>query len=774
MSETQGNPKRQDPLSRLYSWLPWTLWLLLTLGTTALFPRQSSFRYSEYTVGSISREEIIAPFTFEILKSDEELAGEREQAREAVEPVFLRVDSVRTSQIAQLRGFWRDAGEIAAELARTTAARRRNSLNLDSLRQAELDTMKARYGVNLSPQSWAFLLRHLSSHVRAGGEEPPLNRADLETLLNDLFGYGILDRPRDDVKASRGTVRILHGGEERSVALNTLYDVASAREEALARLRDRGAAAADSARADTAVKVSYELLLPYIVSNLVYDEAETESRREAAVARVPLVKGIVLKDERIIDSNEKITRRHLDVLRSMEIKRAEMAAEESFLGRLLPWVGRFLLAGLIYGLFGVWLARFRRDIYGKPNHLLLVSLLMALIVAFYGLVVLPLGMNRYLFPGALLAIILTIVFDGRLALLCSFALAMIATALTGNDYFVFLGILVPAVAAIFPVLRVRTRVQIMRSSLSILGACLLVIVIQRQLTYQWNGQVFHDMFYAAGVALATPLVALGMLIAIEALFGVTTDLTLLELADLNRPLLKRLSLEAPGTYHHSIMVGNLAEAAAEAIEANPLLVRAGAYYHDIGKMARREYFVENQTGLENVHDKLEPEESAAVLSAHVTDGVKLADRYRLPEVIKSFIREHHGTSLMVYFYKRALDMRPEGSVDEGAFRYPGPKPQSRETGILMLADAAEAATRSLDDPTPENIGKVVRDVVINKYRDGELDACPLTMRDIRLIIDAFVPILQGMHHHRIRYPSREELERLRLAEGRAKAGSESA
>ena len=216
-----------------------------------------------------------------------------------------------------------------------------------------------------------------------------------------------------------------------------------------------------------------------------------------------------------------------------------------------------------------------------------------------------------------------------------------------------------------------------------------------------------------------------------------------------------LSLKAPGTYHHSILVGSLAEAAAEAIDANPLLVRAGAYYHDIGKMRRREYFIENQTDSQNVHDDLSPEESAKFLAAHVIDGVKIAAEYRLPEAVKAFIREHHGTSLMAFFYEKALEENP-GNVDESLFRYPGPKPQSKETGILMLADSAEAAVRSADNPTPETIRKVVRNIVINKYRVEELDECPLTLRDLRLIIEAFLPILEGMHHHRIKYPERDD------------------
>ncbi|MCB2199415.1 HDIG domain-containing protein [bacterium] len=760
----QGKGKKKRSV-KLYPTLPLSLLVVIIAVTVFLFPHQGGFRYSDYSLGSISREEVLAPFTFEVLKNEDQLTEEREAARKAVEPVYVRTDSVRRDQLNNLRGTFR-AADRARDSLRVYA--RVNDPSLIERRRELLSDVRDTYNAKINESAWAFMIG--DPKRRSVQDDKLLTPELLEAILRDIYARGVIDRVRDEADATRGQIRVITDGEERSVPLTAVYDLARGRNEALTALNAE--LAEEVAPGDSVVKVGYELLVSFLVPNLLYDQEETESRREAAVAKVAIVDGIVLKDERIIDSNERITQHHLEVLRSMEIKRSELAREGGGWNRILPWVGRVLLAGLIYTFFGFWLYRFRPDIYRKPNRLLLFWVMVLLMVLLYGTVFLNETANPYLFPAALGTVILTIVFDAPAALIYAITMALVIGGLGGNELFTVLGVFVPAVLAVFAVLRVRTRVQIMRASLLIEAGYLLVIVMRRMLTYQLDATILSDVMYATINAFATPLLALGMLIAIELIFRVTSDLTLLELADLNRPLLKRLSLEAPGTYHHSIMVGNLAEAAAEAIEANPLLVRAGAYYHDIGKMVRREYFVENQLGQGNIHDTLEPEESAQMLADHVIQGVKIAEQYHLPEAIKAFIREHHGTGMMMFFFNKALEIRPEGKVEESTFRYPGPKPQSKETGILMLADSAEAATRSLGEPSEEKIREAVRNVIINKYRDEEMDECPLTLHDLRIIMEAFVPILQGIHHHRIRYPSREELEKKRHRSTTASANEE--
>ncbi len=242
----------------------------------------------------------------------------------------------------------------------------------------------------------------------------------------------------------------------------------------------------------------------------------------------------------------------------------------------------------------------------------------------------------------------------------------------------------------------------------------------------------------------------------ESCFGVLTNFSLLELSDFNHPLLKRMIMEAPGTYHHSLVVSNIAEAAADAIGANSLLTRVGSYYHDIGKMVKPEYFTENQIMGGNKHDDLEPSISRLVILNHVKEGVELARRYKLNPLIQDFILQHHGTSLMYYFYQKALEESPDAeAVKAEQYRYPGPKPQTRETAIVLLADSAEAATRSLKEPTPIKIEEMVRKVINNKFIDGQLDDCNLTLREIDRIARTFTRVLSAMYHGRVGYPEKK-------------------
>jgi putative nucleotidyltransferase with HDIG domain len=279
-----------------------------------------------------------------------------------------------------------------------------------------------------------------------------------------------------------------------------------------------------------------------------------------------------------------------------------------------------------------------------------------------------------------------------------------------------------------------------------------------------DGLALRDMAgnaaWALGNGLLAAIITIGVLPFLEQLFGLVTPIKLLELANPAHPLLRRLQLEAPGTYHHSIMVGNLAEAAAESVGADALLVRVGTYYHDIGKLRRPAFLVENQMGIDNPHEKMTPSLSALTVSAHVRDGLDLAREYGLPESIAAFIPQHHGTALMTYFFHQAL--QGGDAFEEGAFRYEGPRPQTQETAIVMLADAVEAAVRSLNRPTPDRLEEVVRRLIREKLEDGQLDECALTFRDLNKIAAAFVRILAGILHPRLEYPDLEgELSRRR-------------
>jgi putative nucleotidyltransferase with HDIG domain len=268
------------------------------------------------------------------------------------------------------------------------------------------------------------------------------------------------------------------------------------------------------------------------------------------------------------------------------------------------------------------------------------------------------------------------------------------------------------------------------------------------------------MAAAAGTnGFLSAFIALGGFLGLAFLFGITTRVQLMELAQINQPLLHRLQDEAPGTFHHSIIVGNLAERAADAIGADSLLVRVGCYYHDVGKLLQPGFYVENQMGGENPHERLEPQVSAQIVSEHVRGGVDLARKYRLPQTVTAFISEHHGTRLVTYFYRKAS--QKQGEVDATDFTYPGPKPQSRETGLAMLADSVEATVRSSPDHSPERIDALVDEVITERAIEGQLDDCDLTLRDLKTIADSFRATLRGVYHPRLEYPQPTEAEKRR-------------
>ncbi len=311
--------------------------------------------------------------------------------------------------------------------------------------------------------------------------------------------------------------------------------------------------------------------------------------------------------------------------------------------------------------------------------------------------------------------------------------------------------------------RIRRRVEPLRVGVVIGVTHLLVYFALRLL----DGAVFSGASSVQDLEMGLGLIFHGLLVGfvvsgtlplIEWAFDVMTDMTLLELSNQNEhPLLRRLLIEAPGTYHHSFIVANLSESAAEMVGADPLLTRVGAYFHDIGKMNKPEYFAENAQDARERHEKLPPEMSALIISAHVKDGLEMAEYYDLPRPLRDFIPMHHGTTCIEYFYHEALqEGRPHMQIEQHSFRYQGPRPNTRETAIVMMADSVEAASRSLSEPTPARIEKVVHDIMLKKLMDGQLDDCPLTLRDLTRIEDRFCQVLLGIYHTRPRYPGQKE------------------
>ncbi|NLB34518.1 MAG: HDIG domain-containing protein [Elusimicrobia bacterium] len=400
---------------------------------------------------------------------------------------------------------------------------------------------------------------------------------------------------------------------------------------------------------------------------------------------------------------------------------------------------------------------FHPDILKNPTQLLLMEtvifLMILLAILFENTPSLPIAF----FPAGAAGILLTVLINPVTAGVSVFVVAVFVGILSGLSFNSFYVVLAGGIAAIYSSRHSRNRNDLNRSGLYIFGATAVALISVQIISNEGLVSLGRDIAWSGGGALLSVMIASGALPILESMFGVTTNIRLLELGDFNQPILKRMMLEAPGSYHHSIMVGNLAENACERVGANALLARVGAYYHDIGKLKNPQYFIENQIHLQDRHKNLTPNISALILKRHVKDGLALADEYRLDQVVKDMIAEHHGTTLIEYFYKKVLEEASEDEdIDEKEYRYPGPRPRSKESGILMLADSVEAACRSLAEPTYSRLTAVVTRIINNKFIDGQLNNCDLTLASLEAIQESFINTLASMYHSRIEYPEDKE------------------
>jgi putative nucleotidyltransferase with HDIG domain len=417
------------------------------------------------------------------------------------------------------------------------------------------------------------------------------------------------------------------------------------------------------------------------------------------------------------------------------------------------FLGPLLYDSVVLSMFWLLLLFYRRETYAAWRELAFLASLFALVIVLSAIFARLFPGRPELLPAPFAAVIITVLYNGRLSVFAAATLAILIGGQPGLPGYAILWALAGGIGAALSVRVVRRRSEIY---VAILGIALAegVAAIAVGLRSGWSGRELLTSFVAGGVAaFGCAAVAMLLLPVAESLTGITTDFTLLELSDPSRPLLRRLATEAAGTYAHSVAMANVCEAACHAIGANGLLARVGCYYHDIGKLKAPQYFVENQIHGANHHDRLKPDESARIIRDHVHEGLALAEEAHLPAAVRAFIPEHHGTSRIDYFFDRAVGGRGAVSADDAAFRYPGPRPRSAETAIAMLADSTEAALRALDEPTPGRLREAIEHLVEHKVASGQLRDTPLTLRDLDRITEEFVRIMHGVYHNRVDYPS---------------------
>lgn len=492
-----------------------------------------------------------------------------------------------------------------------------------------------------------------------------------------------------------------------------------------------------------------DLVLASLRPNMVYDQRQTEELREKKLREVQEVR--IFKGDLIVRKGEQITEEQLGLLRDLKLL-AEQPNYKIYAG---------LAALLVFSLaiIEVYL-HVSRSRPSTDNHLLLLLCLVILLTAVCMKIVslaAPLNAQAigYLAPLALGTMLLTILFDASLAIVGSIVFTLFAALLFDFRFeYLFVG-LVSSLAGVFAVARVKHRHVIMRAAFVIAGVNLLAIATVQSLlspvNFSWQG-LLQALLFGLINGFLSGILAIGMLPFLESLFGILTPISLLELSNPNHPLMKKLLMEAPGTYHHSLIVGNLAETAAEMVGGDPLLCRVGGYFHDVGKSKRPMFYIENQNGRENPHEKIAPSLSHLIITAHVRDGVELQEQYRLPKPIRDICQQHHGTTVLWYFYNKAMEQDKNNCLNIDDFRYPGPKPQTKEAAIIMLCDSVEAAVRSMSRPTPNRIEGVIRKIIKDRLHDGQLDECDLTLKDLDKIAEALMITLNGIYHARIEYP----------------------
>jgi len=486
---------------------------------------------------------------------------------------------------------------------------------------------------------------------------------------------------------------------------------------------------------DIITQIIYKVIKP----NMIYNQTATELAKMEAIQKVKPV--TYKKGQIIIKEGEVITKEKIELLKSLGLLGNPIKVD------FLLILGSLTLVLLLELLVIYYLSTFQKKIYGNINYL---AFIVVICMIFFAVVGSLYKYSVYLIPMSALSFLIGILVNVEVSILVVSTVFVLMLPMIGMDLNALVFLLTSSVSAILRVKKFYQRYDLALSGLLIGITNMISIISIGFIVSSEIKKVLILSIFGFLNGIISIIFAIGTLPFWETTFGILTPIKLLELSNPNQPLLKRLLLDAPGTYHHSILVANLAEAAAEDIGANGLLARVGAYYHDVGKLKRPYFFKENQFTQENPHDKIVPNLSVLIITSHVKDGVEIAEKYKLPRQVIDIINEHHGTTLVTYFYQKAIQCTD--NCKEEYYRYPGPKPSTKEAAIVMLADSVEAAVRSLSEPTEKNIENMVRKIIRDRLDDGQLDNCDLTLKDLEKIANSFMRILNGMFHDRIEYP----------------------
>lgn len=559
--------------------------------------------------------------------------------------------------------------------------------------------------------------------------------------LHRLYQAGIMDTPEynEAYRDSTSQVRLVNGNSAQSISLGCVYSTLSAYEQLFI---------------DEQIAMQRPILQRcnlnnYIEPNLIYDKGKSETERNDLLSSIPPASGMVMSGQKVIDRGDIVDEYTYRVLSSFEREIKRRSATQTQITNTI--IGQVIFVTLMVFLFTMYLGLFRRDYFNKPRSIAMLYTLMTLFPVVVSLMMRHNFLSVYMLPFAMVPIFVRVFMDSRTAFVCHVTMILICTTAVRYQYEFIIIQLVAGLIAIYSLRELTRRAQVFKTAILVgIGSTFVYLALQLMQDNDFSS-MDHDMYYHFVVNAVLLLIAYPMMYIIEKMFGFVSSVTLFELSNTNRGLLRDLSEIAPGTFQHSITVGNLAAEIANKIGANALLVRTGALYHDIGKMKNPVFFTENQAGV-NPHDTLTYQESARIIISHVTEGVKLAERENLPTIIRDFIVTHHGTGITKFFYIKYKNEHPEEEVDPAPFTYPGPNPFTREQAILMIADGVEAASRSLPEYTEESISTLVNRMIDQDVTDGYFKECPITFRDLAIAKLVLIERLKAIYHTRISYP----------------------
>ncbi len=559
--------------------------------------------------------------------------------------------------------------------------------------------------------------------------------------MQEIYQMGIINTNEYNniFKDSTSMIRFVSGKNAKSLKVSSFYSTIAAYEHIFAN---------EKLAAQRAI-LSRCNLNNYIEANIVYDKEKSDAEKNDLLSSIPLASGMVMSGQKIIDRGEIVNDYTCRVLNSFdkEMKRRSSTQDEI----MTTFIGQILFVLILVMMLCSYLQLFRKDYFEKPRSITMLYTMITLFPILVSMMMKHNFFSVYIIPFAMAAIFVRVFMDSRTAFITHVTMILICAAAVKYQYEFIIVQLASGLVAIYSLRELSKRSQIFITAILVtISSCIVYLALQ----LMQDNQVFnidpsmYTYFIINGIFL---LLSYPMMYLIEKMFGFISNVTLFELSNTNKGLLRNLSEIAPGTFQHSITVGNLAAEIANRIHANSLLVRTGALYHDIGKMTNPVFFTENQAGV-NPHDQLSDLESAQIIISHVTEGLKLAEKFNLPGIIKDFISTHHGTGLTKYFYINYCNEHPDEQVDKEMFQYPGPNPFTREQAILMMADTVEAASRSLKEYTEESISTLTNKLIDSQVADGFFRECPITFRDIALAKSVLIERLKSIYHTRISYP----------------------